>query len=208
MRIKALILENFRSYKERTTIPFAQLTGFIGRNDAGKSTILEALDIFFEGGVAKIEPADASKGGNVRNVRIGVVFDDLPNQLILDSNALTTLQAEHLLNADGDPEVHKVFNCGNQTPKAVISAQAVHPTTPEAADILQKNQRDIRTIIRDRGLENNCNQAENPSMRQAIYQSIGGLNLQLRDVPLNEENGKTISVCQNAFLHGLPPFKT
>lgn len=200
MRVKALILENFRSYKERTTIPFAQLTGFIGRNDAGKSTILEALDIFFEGGVAKIEPADASKGGNARNVRIGVVFDDLPDQLILDSNALTTLQAEHLLNADGDLEVHKVFNCGNQTPKAVISAQAVHPTTPEAADILQKNQRDLRAIIRDRGLENNCSQAENPSMRQAIYQSIGGLNLQLRDVPLNEENGKTIWSSLQAYM--------
>jgi AAA15 family ATPase/GTPase len=119
MKLKALILQNFRSYRDRTTIPFAQLTGFIGRNDAGKSTILEALDIFFEGGVAKIEPADASKGGDARNVRIGVVFDGLPDQLVLDSNALTTLQAEHLLNADGDLEIHKIFNCLLQTPKVM-----------------------------------------------------------------------------------------
>lgn len=192
MKIKSLILENFRSYRDKTVIPFSQLTGFIGRNDAGKSTILESLDIFFEGGVAKIEPADASKGGNARNVRIGIVFDDLPDQLILDSNALTTLQAEHLLNADGDLEVHKVFNCTTQTPKPVISAYAVHPTAPDAADILQKNQRELRKIVDDRGIANNCNRAENPSMRQAIYQSVGVLNPQPRDVPLNEENGKTI----------------
>lgn len=192
MRIRSLILENFRSYKDRNVITFSELTGFIGRNDAGKSTILEALDIFFEGGVAKIEPADASMSGNPRNVRIAVVFDEFPNQLILDSNALTTLQAEHLLNADGFLEIHKVFNCANQTPKPVISAFAVHPTTSEAADILQKSQRDLRNIIRERGLENNCNQAENPSMRQAIYQSIGGLNVQPREVPLNDENGKAI----------------
>ncbi len=192
MKIKALILENFRSYKDRSLIPFAQLTGFIGRNDAGKSTILEALDIFFEGAVVKIEQSDASKGGNPRSVRIGVVFDDLPEQLILDSNALTTLQAENLLNADGDLEIHKIFNCANQTPKAVISAQAIHPTSLEAATILQKSQQELRKIIRDKGLENNCNLAENPSMRHAIYQSIGELDLRLRDVPLNEENGKAI----------------
>jgi putative ATP-dependent endonuclease of OLD family len=192
MIVKSLILENFRSYRERTIIPFSQLTGFIGRNDAGKSTILEALDIFFEGGVVKIESADASKGGNPKNVRIGVIFAELPNQLVLDSNAPTTLKAEYLLNTDGDLEIHKVFNCGNVTPKATIFAQAVHPTTPDAANILQKSQKDLRSAISERGLENHCNKAENPSMRQAIYRAIGGLNLQLREVPLNEENGKAI----------------
>lgn len=200
MKIKAVILENFRSYKDRTLIPFSNLTGFIGRNDAGKSTILEALDIFFEGGVAKIDPSDASKGGDPQNVRIGVVFDNLPDQLTLDSNSLTTLQAEHLLNADGDLEVHKLFNCRNQTPKATIAANAVHPTTPDAVDMLQKKQTDLRRIVRDRGLENNCNLAENPSMRQAIYQSIGELNLQLREVPLNEENGKAIWSSLKAYM--------
>lgn len=149
MKIKAVILENFRSYKERTLIPFSQLTGFIGRNDAGKSTILEALDIFFEGGVVKIDPSDASKGGDPQNVRIGVVFDDLPDQLTLDSNLLTTLQAEHLLNGDGDLEVHKLFNCRNPTLKATIAAYAVHPTAPEAVDMLQKKQSDLCKIIRD-----------------------------------------------------------
>jgi putative ATP-dependent endonuclease of OLD family len=192
VRIKSLILENFRSYKDRTVIPFAQLTGFIGRNDSGKSTILEALDIFFEGSIAKIEPGDASKGGDPRNVRIGVVLADLPDELILDSNALTTLQAEYLLNDNGYLEIHKIFNCNNQAPKAVILARAVHPTSPSVAGILQKSQSDLRKIVRDAGLQNNCNQAENPSMRQAIYQSVEDLRLQLGDVPLNEENGKTI----------------
>jgi len=192
MIVKAVILENFRAYKTRITIPFSQLTGLIGRNDSGKSTVLEALDIFFEGGVAKMEPADASKGGDARRVRIGVVFTDLPKQLVLDSNAPTTLQAEHLLNVDGDLEIHKVFNCGIQSPKVTIFAKAVHPTTPDAANILQKPQAALRKEVRDRNLENSCNQAENPSMRQAIYQAIGELSLQEVDVPLNEENGKAI----------------
>ncbi|MEE3623011.1 ATP-binding protein [Nitrospirillum sp. BR 11752] len=192
MIIKSLILENFRSYRTRTIIPFTHLTGFIGRNDAGKSTILEALDIFFEGGVKKIEQSDANKGGDPKNVIIGIVFTELPEQFILDSNALTTLSAEYLLNADGDLEIHKTFNCSNQTPRPSIQAIAVHPNSAVAADILQKSQKDLRALIRERGLQNNCSQTENPSMRSALYQNIGDLDLRLRPVPLNEENGKAI----------------
>ena len=47
MKLKRLILENFRGYYGRTEIDFDDLTAFIGKNDVGKSTILEALDIFF-----------------------------------------------------------------------------------------------------------------------------------------------------------------
>jgi len=48
MRIKRLILKNFRIFKETTIIDFDNLTAFIGKNDIGKSTILDALDIFFK----------------------------------------------------------------------------------------------------------------------------------------------------------------
>ncbi len=192
MRIKTLILENFRSYKNLTKIPFSQLTGFIGCNDAGKSTILEALDIYFEGGVVNIDPDDANKDGDPKNVRIGVLFDDLPGALILDSDTPTTLKAEHLLNIDGDIEIHKIFNCSIQNPKALIHASAMHPTAKGAADILQKKQTDLRKIIDEKNLSDNCKKTENPSMRKAIYDSIGELNIQISDVPLNAENGKKI----------------
>ena len=138
MLIKAIILENFRAYKTRTVIPASDLTVFIGKNDSGKSTILEALDIFFEGGTVKIESADASKGGDPKNVRIAVIFTELPPQLVLDSNAVTTLANEYLLNADGNLEIHKVFNCAIQTPKAAVFARAVHPTAKDAAHFISR----------------------------------------------------------------------
>ena len=47
MKIKYLMLKNFRSYKGETKINFDDLTVLVGKNDIGKSTILEALDIFF-----------------------------------------------------------------------------------------------------------------------------------------------------------------
>lgn len=46
MKIHSLKLKNFRGYKDELSISFGDLTAFVGRNDVGKSTILEALDIF------------------------------------------------------------------------------------------------------------------------------------------------------------------
>ncbi|WP_458009181.1 AAA family ATPase [Jutongia sp. SJQ-6] len=50
MKIHSLKLKNFRGYKDELSISFGDLTAFVGRNDVGKSTILEALDIFFNDG--------------------------------------------------------------------------------------------------------------------------------------------------------------
>ncbi|KCZ92737.1 ATP-binding protein [Hyphomonas johnsonii] len=191
MKIKALILENFRGYQAKTIIPFSQFTALIGRNDAGKSTILEALDIFFDN--SKPDQGDACINGDARGVRIGIIFDHLPTEITLDRGARSTFQAEHLLNSDGDLEIHKVFNLGVQRPSgAKIFAIAVHPTRPDLADLLQKSNTQLKAVIRERGLEANCNLNENPSMRQAIYRAVGDLGLSRQEVPLNDENGKAI----------------
>ncbi|HEF4753692.1 ATP-binding protein [Burkholderia multivorans] len=61
MKLAAVILENFRGYAQSVRIEIDDLTAFIGRNDAGKSTILEALEIFFNDG--KPERGDACVHG-------------------------------------------------------------------------------------------------------------------------------------------------
>lgn len=48
MRLTELKLANFRGYRAETLVPIDPLTVFIGRNDAGKSSILDALNIFFQ----------------------------------------------------------------------------------------------------------------------------------------------------------------
>lgn len=78
MQIKSVILENFRGYQNRQVIQISDFTAFVGKNDVGKSTVLEALDIFFnEGkGVVSIDPNDvnfeskqAANGNNVVSIR-------------------------------------------------------------------------------------------------------------------------------------------
>lgn len=54
MRLIKFKIKNFRGYAKETSIDFDDLTVFIGKNDVGKSTILEALDIFFNDGKGTI----------------------------------------------------------------------------------------------------------------------------------------------------------
>ena len=56
MRLHEVILKNFRGYYGETRIAISDLTALIGKNDVGKSTILEALDIFFN--QSKIDATD------------------------------------------------------------------------------------------------------------------------------------------------------
>ena len=113
MRLKSVKLTNFRGYQDTTVIPIDEaMTGIVGRNDFGKSTILEALAIFFEADGAKADKNDINcfqleAGAN--KFEITCVFDELPDALILDENVKTTLADELLLNAEGCFEIIKVF---------------------------------------------------------------------------------------------------
>ena len=93
MKLTSVILENFRGYRQRTNIEIANLTTFIGKNDVGKSTILEALDLFFNDG--KPETGDAcalvDKVDKTDKIRISCTFSNLPTEVVLDTDLLRVL---------------------------------------------------------------------------------------------------------------------
>jgi predicted ATP-dependent endonuclease of OLD family len=106
MKLKSIKLKNFRSYKEEIQVDFCDLTAFVGKNDIGKSTILEALDIFFnEGkGVIKLDKDDVNKqslAAGDNEIMISVFFEELPTSIVIDATNQTTLQNEYLLNSQG-----------------------------------------------------------------------------------------------------------
>ena len=109
MKLKKVFISNFRCYKDPMVVTFDDLTTFIGRNDAGKSSFLDALDVFFN--EKSLDKNDAAKGGDPKAVSITCTFTDLPEKLVLDETVETSLETEYLLNVDGDLEVSKVYNC-------------------------------------------------------------------------------------------------
>lgn len=97
MRLIGLIVQNFRCYAAPVSVRFDDLTALVGRNDVGKSSLMDALAIFFE--AAKPDKDDACKSGDPKAMRITCEFDQLPEQLVVDVDFPTTLSAEHLLGS-------------------------------------------------------------------------------------------------------------
>ena len=183
MKIEKLILSNFRSYKEQIIIHFDDLNVFVGKNDIGKSTILEALDIFFnEGkGIIKLDKDDVNKTareeGNT-DITIGVVFGDLPDELTIDATNPTSLRDEYLLDQTGKLTIIKKYpNAG----KEKIFVKAYHPTNPECSELLLKKQADLRKVLTD---EMTCgDKTKNSEMRRAIWNFYSG-NLELKEIEI------------------------
>jgi predicted ATPase len=98
-------------------VSVADLTTFVGKNDIGKSTILEALEIFFNNETVKIEPGDANIYSNETLVTITCEFSDIPEKLTLDAGAETALGSEYLLSATGTLKIRKEFDCGKKIAK-------------------------------------------------------------------------------------------
>lgn len=128
MRLYRLRVRNFRCFYRETVVDFGEITALIGKNDAGKSSLLEALDIFLNDGTP--DKDDATKRGDAKDLTIVCEFSHLPSSVVIDDVNPTSLIDEFLLNADGRLEIHKNYSGHLASPKLVsVCAYAIHPST-------------------------------------------------------------------------------
>ncbi len=193
MKLVKLRLSNFRCYKDTTTVEIDNLTVFIGRNDSGKSSLLDALDIFFNDKAAP-DKDDACVHGSDSVVRIACVFDDLPSDLVIDTQHPTDLASEHLLNPDGHLEIVKVYDCNRTKPICTgVFACAEHPTAEKYTDLLSLTNSKLKKLAVDLGVNlSTVNQTVNADLRRAIWGHANDLELQDTNVPLKLEAAKAI----------------
>lgn len=175
MRLQTVSIRNFRCYRDEITVAMSDLTTFVGKNDIGKSTVLEALEIFFNNETVRIDPSDANVHSDDKTVAITCEFSDLPTKLTLDAGAETTLEAEFLLAANGALKIRKSFDCSKKTVSAEVSILAHHPTAPGVADLLELKERDLQRRVDEQKLP--VARKGNPGMRQALWAAAGDLHL-------------------------------
>jgi putative ATP-dependent endonuclease of OLD family len=192
MLIHEIVIENFRGYEGRHRISAERLTALVGRNDSGKSTILDSLGAFFDHPLCKIDFEDVNKASLPKGeLRIGLVFRDFPSELILDSSSKTSLEAEHLLNAAGFLEIHKIwsFTDSKLTSKPSVKICAVHPRAENVGDLLQLKISDLRKRL---PADAAANKASCASLRAAIWTAADNLDLGDVEVPVDKEDAKEI----------------
>lgn len=198
MRIKRLILENFRGFYGRNEIEFDDFTVLIGRNDQGKSSVLEAIDIFINEGkeIVKIDSNDlnikAKKEGKEEFV-IGVIFKDLPNELIIDATNPTILKDEYLLNNNGDFEIYKVFKNGRLQDKETY-IKAYHPINDDfLKDLMKKKIKELQDFVKENNIrcsDNRKSAVLRRSIREYYKEKDGKLVMNNIDIKVNEEGLK------------------
>lgn len=194
MRLREIVLRHFRPYIDEVRISIDDFTAFVGKNDIGKSCILEALEIFFNSGLVKLDRDDLTRGAPDDSVTIGCVFDDLPDELVLDAQARTTLAQERLLNSGGRLEILKVFDChAGKVKKEAVFAKADHPSAPEVAGLLQMKVADLRAKVNALGIDRDAvDMRSNPDMRRAIWAHVQDLDVRTTLIPLDEQDAKRI----------------
>ncbi|MEQ8474788.1 MAG: ATP-binding protein [Fulvivirga sp.] len=207
MKLNIVKLKNFRSYSQETEIDVSDLNVIIGKNDVGKSTILEALEIFFNG---KPDKDDLCISNDNSQIEITCVFDDLPDTLILDDTIETSLKDEFLLNASNKLEIKKKFpvsTVGTISEESVIICE--YPDNENVMDLLSKKRTTLKLQFEE--LEINpegVNKTKSKELRNAIrnhFYPDGNITTETKEIKIdgkldNEDNRKKIWLGLKKYL--------
>jgi AAA15 family ATPase/GTPase len=193
MKLEKVRIKNFRGYKDATQIPISELTSFIGKNDAGKSTILEALEIFFNNSLVNCEREDLNINADDKNIEISCTFSDFQDEIIIDAASPTSLSAEKLLNSEGKLEIKKVFAATAAKPKEKVFIVCNHPSAENASDLLALKRTELKKRAESLDIDKgNYNASINSSIREAIWESFQDLEIQETELLVDKEDTKKV----------------
>ncbi|PEJ12097.1 ATP-binding protein [Bacillus toyonensis] len=180
MKLRSLCLKNFRGYTEALIDFDENMNVIIGKNDIGKSTIMEALEIFFNGDnrdtLVKAEINDCNIYCSDKKMEIGAKFSFEEHEItIVDTSNPTSLKEEFLLNEDGLLEIRKVWDCSKNSLTSnslTVYLVANYPDTI-LYHLITLKQRDLRKLLENNTLliedYESINKTKNAEMRKALH---------------------------------------
>lgn len=207
MKLDKVKIKNFRSYSNETEIRIGDLNVLIGKNDIGKSTVLEALDIFFN---SKPDKNDLSIEHDNSRIEITCIFDDLPDTLVLDETVETSLAEEFLLNFERKLEIKKVFPisaAGSVSEEAMIVCE--YPNNENLESLLSKKRTTLKLQFEELGINpTGINQNVSKELRTAIrayYYPDEEIQTETKEIKIdgrldNEDNRKKIWLNLKKYL--------
>lgn len=183
MILKSMRIRNFRGFLKETLISFNDLTVFIGKNDSGKSTILEALDAFFNGNI-EIEDF-CVHASSEECILISCIFSDLPEYIVLDSSYQTKLTDEYLTNNEGMLEIVKKFSCNSAKPKLKqMYINAFSPSAEFTNDLYELKITELKKRVKELKIDTEqVNMGISSEIRHAIWNNCK--DLMLKDQPID-----------------------
>lgn len=210
MKLHSVKIENFRGYKHEI-FTFNELTALIGKNDVGKSTILEALDIFFnsenKAGFIKPEISDLSIYSEDTSFSISCVFNvESDMKIKIDSTNYTNLKDEYLLNEDNKLEIIKTWDCSKMSLTARSLSIQIRSLVPYLHDKnlitmkISELKKELYTIKDNISNYENIDKSKKADIRKTLYDYYSeGIKKYNKNIPIkdiesdNTDLWKTIS---------------
>lgn len=171
MKIESIRIQNFRAFQDET-IPFNDYTSLVGSNGSGKSTVLNALRIFFRDtdgsptNLTDLQKDDFHHGDTSEPIKITVTFIDL--------------------SEEAQEDFKDYFRNG----KLIVAAQADYNDATKTAEVRQYGQRtgmsafkpffkaagDGERVARLKelyeGIKENFQELTNPGTRQQMIDAL------------------------------------
>lgn len=193
MKLLKITIKNFRCYKEEFEMKFDDLTTIIAKNDVGKSTVLDALNAFFNSD--KLEAGDRSVGlSNSDDIVIKCFFNELPNEVVVDTDNLISPANEYMLNEDGYLVISKYYSGASPKCEKVI-INSIHPKAEGYDDLFDLNISKLKRRASELKVNlESVNQTIKSSIRHAIWKNISSeeLELNLCELDITKSIWKTL----------------
>ncbi|HED8767006.1 TPA: ATP-binding protein [Campylobacter coli] len=163
MKLVKCKIENFRSYKN-IEFKFSDLSVIIGKNDVGKSTLFDALDIFFENNKALEDDVNINSSENKFSI---TCFFQVESEMQINIDASesertqTSLESEYLLNQEKLLQIKKIWEKGKlskiylvcnyptnwEKPLIISKIQELKKLLPEDAKVRLDIKKEIRKFL-------------------------------------------------------------
>lgn len=196
MKISKVTLKNFRGYKDEISFIVKDMNIILWKNDIWKSTILEALDIFFneKNACIPISIQDINISWKLEwnsIVEIGVCFKDFDDEIILETIP-TSLSWEYLLNADWELEIKKKYEWNTMKSSTYIIAS--HPSNDDfLKELLTKKITDLQKYIKEKNITDvEWKSSISSVLRKAIRNSYQRVIYDLCEIPADKEGAKEL----------------
>ena len=202
MQLIKIKIENFRSY-ESVEVDLDNLSVIVGKNDIGKSTILDALNIFFEN--EKPLDNDTNVYSTNKEISITCFFRAETNMpIFLDSaeseNTQTTLESEYLLDDNALLQIKKVFEKGKLKNIFIV---ANYPNNWDKPLITLKIT-DLKKEV-EKFDNQNVNKTIKKAMREFLFNQQENPNLNIQEINVNSKESDIVDIYEKIKLK-LPKF--
>ena len=196
MQITRMHLKNFRSHVDSVIHFNEDLNVLIGKNDVGKSSILEALEIFFNNKSVSIDIDDCTKKASSRQVTIQVSFKiDKKKDYVIDTIP-TNIAKEFLLDRYDELTIKKTWDCSKKSITAnslstyIVADYPIIFQTP----LVSLKIAELKTELTKFGLGEKTDKRRSAEIRQAIYNhhNADSASKTEIEISIDAEDGKKI----------------